>query len=74
MRIDIPKDIEPLLRDISQKLAQKPHDIVLAALQQYLEDQHDYHLGIQGYQNYLASGRRGTSLEDVKRELHLDHN
>jgi hypothetical protein len=73
MHIDIPHDFEPLLLDVAKKLAQKPCDVILCAIQRYLEDQLDYHVGIQGYQRYLACGRQGTSLEDIKKELGFEN-
>lgn len=72
MQIEIPKELEGLLLDVAKKLALEPNSVVLNALQQYLEDQHDYHVGIQGYQRYLASGRKGTTIDELRKELGLE--
>ncbi|MBP9828456.1 MAG: hypothetical protein KBD04_00270 [Proteobacteria bacterium] len=72
MQIDIPKDLEKFLLEVSKKLSIEPSNLVLSALEEYLEDQHDYYIGIQGYQRYLASGRKATSLEDMRKELELE--
>jgi RHH-type rel operon transcriptional repressor/antitoxin RelB len=71
MQIEIPKDLEKLLLDVSKKLSQEPSSLVLGALQSYLEDQYDYHVGINAYNDYIQNGRKSTSLEDVKKELGL---
>lgn len=71
MQIHIPKDMEALLLDVSKKLAQEPQTILLAAIQEYLEDQYDYHVGVNAYNEYLQNGRQTTSLEDVKKEFGL---
>lgn len=72
MQIDIPKELEELLLDVSKKLDKEPSGVVLSALQDYLEDQHDYHVGLEAYKEYVASGRKGTSLEDLRKELGLE--
>ena len=72
MHIDIPKRMETLLLDVAHKLAQNPETIILSALQDYLEDQHDYHVGVNAYSEYLKNGRKTISLEDLKKELELD--
>jgi predicted DNA-binding protein len=45
--------------------------MALKALEEYLEDQHDYHVAVDAYNEYIQNGRKGTSLEDVKKELGL---
>ena len=72
MQIEVPKDLEKFLLDVSKKLSIDPSNLVLSALEEYLEDQYDYFLGVQGYQRYLASGCKATSLEDVRKELGIE--
>ncbi len=71
MQIDIPKDLEKLLLDVSKKFSLDPSSMALKALEEYLEDQHDYHVAVNAYNEYIQNGRKGTSLEDVKKELGL---
>lgn len=72
MQVEIPKELEVLLLDVAKKLAQDPSSVVLNALQEYLEDFYDYHAGIQGYQRYLESGRKGTTIDELRKELGLE--
>ena len=71
MQIEIPKDLEKLIIKVSKKLSIDPSNLILNALEDYLEDQYDYYIGIQGYQRYLASGKKATSLDDLREELEL---
>ena len=71
MQLDIPKDLEKLLTEISKKFSLDPSDMALKALEEYLEDQHDYHTAVDAYNEYIQNGRKGTSLLDVKKELEL---
>lgn len=71
MQLDIPKDLEKLLTEISKKFSLDPSDMALKALEEYLEDQHDYHVAVDAYNEYIQNGRKGTPLEDVKKELDL---
>ncbi len=71
MQIEIPKDLEKLLVDVSKKFSLDPSSMALKALEEYLEDQHDYHVAVNAYNEYIQNGRKGTSLSDVKKELGL---
>lgn len=71
MQIDIPKDLEDLLTAVSKKFSLDPASMALKALEEYLEDQHDYHVAVNAYNEYIQNGRKSTSLEDVKKELGL---
>ena len=72
MNIEIPEDMAALLRDVSKKMDASPEYLVVSALQEYLEDHHDYHVGIEAYHAYLQSGRQSISLDDLKKDLKLD--
>jgi|688.fasta_scaffold27821_5 predicted DNA-binding protein len=72
MQIDIPKELEKVLVKISKKLGQEPSNVALSALQDYLEDQEDYHAGVEGWKSYIASGCKGTSLEEMRKKLGLE--
>lgn len=67
----IPKDLEKLLTEISKKFSLYPSDMALKALEEYLEDQHDYHTAVDAYNEYIQNRRKATSPEDVEKELEL---
>ena len=69
MRVDIPKDMEDYLLGISKKLDKDPKSIALQAIQDYLEDQHDYHTAVDAYHAYLKNGRKSISLEELEKDL-----
>ncbi len=72
MEIDLPKNIEKHLLKNAKILAIDPNNLVVEALRNFFEDMEDYHDGIAGYQNYIASGRKGIRASDLREELGLN--
>jgi predicted DNA-binding protein len=73
MHINLSKEMSDLLLKVAKKLNHQPQDLAIEALEHYLEDQYDYYVGIENYQRYLASGKKGTDLDDLKKELGFDN-
>lgn len=71
MKIEIPEDMESLLIEVSKKFSLDPNAMALKALEEYLEDQYDYQVGIESYSDYVKNGRKSISLDSLKKELKL---
>ncbi|MBL4708166.1 MAG: hypothetical protein JKY48_06985 [Flavobacteriales bacterium] len=71
MELDLPKNLEKILLKTAENFEKKPSDLVADVLRGYFEDLADYRDGIVGYQSYLASGKKGTSISEMRERLGL---
>lgn len=72
VQLDIPVDVEKLLLELSHDRDVSPSCLAISLLLEKLEDMYDYQVGIEGYHRFVASGRKGTSLEEMRRKLGLE--
>lgn len=64
--------------DLEKKLNQLAHDThrsksyyVECALEEFLEDKGDYLAALASYEEYLQSGKKSVSLEELEKKLGL---
>lgn len=72
MNIEINKEIEKDFLKTATKENKKPESILEKLLVDYIENVEDYNAAVIGYAEYIKSGRKSTSLEDLKKELDLE--
>ena len=61
------------LRAVAEKFGHTEQWHVEQALNQYLEDLEDAAIGDEAYQEYLRSGKKSYSMEEVRKACGLDN-
>jgi predicted DNA-binding protein len=68
----LPDDLEALLEEIATLEERSKSSIVKRGLRIYLEDLRDYYIAEKGYKRYVASGKKGISLEELAEKADID--
>jgi RHH-type rel operon transcriptional repressor/antitoxin RelB len=71
LSVRISKDMEERLDRLAKKTQRSKGFFVKKALDRYLEDQEDYIDAVAAYEEYLATGKKAKSLEELKKEYDL---
>lgn len=71
IQIDLPKGIENVFASLCREKNKSIEEIAYDVLCEYAEDVADYRAGIKGYIEWLESGKKGISLEELEKELNL---
>lgn len=61
-------DVEKKLLHLSEKTHRSKSHYVQQALETFLEEQAETLLAVAAYEEYLKSGKKGFSLEDMKQK------
>ena len=67
----ISDDLNSLLDEESKYQERSKSFIIKKAVKNYLEDLHDYRIAEEGYKQYLVQGKKGYSLEQIKKDLEI---
>lgn len=68
----IPLELAQRLERVSKLEERTKSYYVKKSLEEYLEDVEDYLAATKCYQEYVANGRQGASIEDVARKCGID--
>lgn len=71
LQLDLPKDMEKVFDQLSKEKNRSAKEVALAILCEYAEDIEDYKTRMRASQDYLEPGRKGVSLDALKKELGL---
>ena len=66
LSVRISQDLEDRLTRLSKKNQRSKGFYVRKALETLLEEEEDYSDALASYEEYLRSGRKGASLEELK--------
>jgi RHH-type rel operon transcriptional repressor/antitoxin RelB len=66
LSVRLPKDLEQQLDILCEKTERTKSFYVKKALRRYLEDQAEMEWATQAWKEYVASGKKTVSFEDVK--------
>ena len=69
IQIYLPKGIENVFASLCREKNKSIEEIAYEVLCEYAEDVEDYKAGVEGYIDYLESGKKGISLDQLKKEL-----
>jgi RHH-type transcriptional regulator, rel operon repressor / antitoxin RelB len=67
LSVRISKDMEERLNRLSAKTQRSKGFYVKKALDRLLEEEEDYVDALMSYEDYLRSGKKGKSLEEMKK-------
>ena len=70
--IQIPEEIFERLQSAATQLGETPSDVILAAIEGYLEDREDISRAEEILEEIRSGKMRTYTLEEVERELGLD--
>jgi RHH-type rel operon transcriptional repressor/antitoxin RelB len=70
--IQIPQEIFERLQSAATELGESPGDLILAAIEGYLEDREDIRRAEEVLEDVRSGKMRTYTLEEVERELGLD--
>ncbi len=68
LAVRLSKDLEERLSVLARKTNRSKSFYVKEALEKYLEDEEDHVMALQAYEDYLKSGNKTTSFEEVMAE------
>jgi RHH-type rel operon transcriptional repressor/antitoxin RelB len=66
LAVRLPEDLESRLTALSEKTNRSKSFYVKKALEHLLEEEEDYVDALASYEEYLRSGKKGFSLEQMK--------
>lgn len=67
LSVRLSKDLEDQLTVLSQNTHRSKSFYVVEALKAYLQDQAEYLEAVASYEEYLRSGKKGYTLEEMKK-------
>ncbi|AIK95671.1 type II toxin-antitoxin system RelB family antitoxin [Candidatus Odyssella acanthamoebae] len=67
LAVRLPASLEKRLADLSLKTKRSKSYYVKKALEDFLEDQEELQEAVAAYEEFLASGRKGSTLEEMKK-------
>lgn len=70
--VRLSQGLDKRLSLLSQKTHRPKSFYVREALERYLEDIEDYYLALEAHEEYVRSGRKAISLEDLAKDLKID--
>lgn len=68
----LPEVIENRLNYLAHETKRSKSFYIREAIQEYLEEHEDYLLASASYEEYLKSGKKGISLDELKKKYQLD--
>lgn len=71
MTIRFPEKIEQRLSQLAERTHRTKSYYIKRAVEEFLEDQEDYLLAVASYEDYLQSGKKSISLEELEKKLGL---
>ncbi len=72
LAVRLPEKMDTLLTALAKKTNHTKSYYVKKALEQYLENIVEYEIASAAYKEYLESGKKEYTLDEVKKELELD--
>ena len=72
LAVRLPKQIEEQLNALSQRTHRSKSYYVKKALEAYLKEEAVYLEAVEAYEEYLKSGKKGYTLEEMKARYDLD--
>ena len=72
MTIRLHENMEKRLSQLAKETHRTKSYYVKRAIEEFLEDQEDYILAASSYENYLQSGKKSISLEELEKKLGLN--
>jgi len=74
MTVRFPPKIEEKLTQLAKETHRTKSYYIKRAVEEFLEDQEDYLLAVASYEDYLKSGEKSVSLEELEQKLGLHDN
>lgn len=71
LAVRLPQNLEERLNNLSAKTNRSKSFYVKKALEALLEEEEDYADALSAYEQYLRSGKKGFSLEEIKDKHNL---
>jgi RHH-type rel operon transcriptional repressor/antitoxin RelB len=71
LTLRLPTEMEKRLSTLAKETHRTKSYYVKRALEEFLDDQEDYLLGVASYEDYLKSGKKSISLEELEQKLGL---
>jgi len=71
LAVRLPQDLETRLTALSEKTQRSKSFYIKKALERLLEEEEDYADALASYEEYLRSGKKGFSLEEMKQRYEL---
>lgn len=71
LAVRLPEKMETLLSVLAKKTRHSKSYHVKKALEQYLENIVEYEMAVAAHKEYLESGEKGYTLEEIKKEFGL---
>ena len=68
----LPEGLEKRLNHLAHETRRSKSFYIREAIQEYLEEHEDYLLASASYEEYLKSGKKGISLDEMKKKYRLD--
>lgn len=70
--VRLPEDLEKRLDTLVEKTHRTKSYYIRRALEDFLEDREDYLLAASRWEEFVKSGKKGISLEEVKKRLGMN--
>ncbi len=74
LAVRLSQEMETLLTNLAEKTHRSKSYYVKKALEQYLENYAEYEIAAEAYKEYLESGKKTRSFDDVMKENGLSEN
>ena len=74
LAVRLPQEMEILLTSLAKKTHRSKSYYVKKALEQYLENYVEYELAAEAYKEYLESGKKSISFDEVMKKNGLWEN
>ena len=68
----LPEGLEERLNHLVHETRRSKSFYIREAIKEYLEEHEDYLLASASYEEYLKSGKKGISLDDLQKKYELD--
>lgn len=68
----LPGELDKRLSHLSHETKRSKSFYIREAIQEYLAEHEDYLLASASYEDYLKSGKKGISLDALKKKYHLN--
>jgi len=72
LAVRLPEELEKRLTALSKRTNRSKSFYVKRALQTFLEDEEDYLAAEEAYSEYLRSGKKGYTADQIKEIYNLD--
>ena len=71
LAVRLPQSLETRLNSLSEKTHRSKSYYVKKALEKLLEEEEDYVEALASYEEYLRNGKKGYSLDEMKRRYDI---